>query len=833
VLDVLTFYSERIADEGYLGTATEARSLVELARTVGYERGPGRSAEALLAFTLDGSPGSPPVVQIPAGTQVASLPGPGELPQTFETSAPLTARPAWNMLTARTQGSTPPAPDARGMYLRGQVTALDVGDAVLLAGEPGSPVSGPWALRTVSRVTPMPAQTLTRVEWAEALPASLPLSSLRAYALRLSTGLFGATAPDWRVIPADTKKQFLQAAPANAPVAVLRTHTRAAVGPDDWPDFDVVPKGLTNTVDLEGAHPDLVAGSWLVLQAPAKPTEPTKGAGPAGSGPVSALYRVRSSVVGSRSDFAVSGRTTRVWLDGPLDVGSTFPGVLRTTVAFAASELLDLAPAPVVSPVTGTTVELDAAVDMLPAGRPVVVSGPAPWLRVADDTSTLTLTRPDGSVVPVRAGEVLQVRGSGEVVGGVTVWPVQLDGVTGTLAAAEHQAAIVPPPDGAARRVEAAVVAVSPADVTGQPTTPTLRLTAPLVGCYDRGQLRIAANVAAASHGESRTEVLGSGDAGTVFQRFRLAQAPLTHVDGVSSLVVRVDGVAWSEVRSLHGHGGTDRVYVVRLADDDTVTVHFGDGVTGARLPTGEENVVVDYRAGTGLAGHLPADRLTLLMTRPLGVRSVTNPLPTGLAADPDSPGDLRRLAPRTALTLDRVVSVTDVADAARQTPGIAKAASSIAWTNERPVIHLTVAGEAGQPVDDIALASLRAELRAAGDPHVGLVAEEAQTVRFLATVAVFVEAGHQPSVVRGAVRSRLLEVFGFTGRDLGQPVAASEVTAVAQRVSGVSAVTLTRFQASEATTTRPMLPARAAGPAGPAQLRLLDPGELTVDVAT
>ena len=54
------------------------------------------------------------------------------------------------------------------------------------------------------------------------------------------------------------------------------------------------------------------------------------------------------------------------------------------------------------------------------------------------------------------------------------------------------------------------------------------------------------------------------------------------------------------------------------------------------------------YRVGTGLPGLVDAGQLTLLMTRPLGVRGVTNPLPTGLAADPDPPDTVRRNAPRT-----------------------------------------------------------------------------------------------------------------------------------------------------------------------------------------
>ena len=40
-LDVLTFYQERIANEGFLGTAIERRSVLELARSIGYELSPG------------------------------------------------------------------------------------------------------------------------------------------------------------------------------------------------------------------------------------------------------------------------------------------------------------------------------------------------------------------------------------------------------------------------------------------------------------------------------------------------------------------------------------------------------------------------------------------------------------------------------------------------------------------------------------------------------------------------------------------------------------------------------------------------------------------------
>ena len=86
--DVLTFYQERIANEGYLRTATERRSILELARLVGYTLRPGVAASVYLAFTLDEGY----QVEIPAGTRAQSLPAPGELPQPFETAEPLQAR---------------------------------------------------------------------------------------------------------------------------------------------------------------------------------------------------------------------------------------------------------------------------------------------------------------------------------------------------------------------------------------------------------------------------------------------------------------------------------------------------------------------------------------------------------------------------------------------------------------------------------------------------------------------------------------------------------------------------------------------------------------------
>lgn len=107
--DILTFYQERIANEGYLSTALERRSLHELANLVGYKLRPALSSSVYLAFDVqpppaldrEVPPAPPHEVLIPKGTQARHIPGPGELPQVFETKEDLIARPEWNQLKPR------------------------------------------------------------------------------------------------------------------------------------------------------------------------------------------------------------------------------------------------------------------------------------------------------------------------------------------------------------------------------------------------------------------------------------------------------------------------------------------------------------------------------------------------------------------------------------------------------------------------------------------------------------------------------------------------------------------------------------------------------------
>ena len=101
VADVLSFYQERIANEGFLRTAIERLSVLELARTLGYELAPGVAASVYLSFIADSSPGAPPIVVVPQGTKVQNTPPQGKLPQIFETLDDIQAYAARNALAPR------------------------------------------------------------------------------------------------------------------------------------------------------------------------------------------------------------------------------------------------------------------------------------------------------------------------------------------------------------------------------------------------------------------------------------------------------------------------------------------------------------------------------------------------------------------------------------------------------------------------------------------------------------------------------------------------------------------------------------------------------------
>ena len=255
------------------------------------------------------------------------------------------------------------------------------------------------------------------------MPYVQPAAQPRVYALRTRAAVFGYNAPDWRAMPAEIK----------------RVYPGTADG--EWQGLTL--SGIANdtedagrTLYLDTTYPQIVPDSWVVVA--------TK--------EYAEVYRVESAAEDARVGFALSGKSTRLRLDGENFV-EQFDGDVREIVVFGQSEELAQTERPLTTTVGGDRVVLAERIDGVGEGRLIAVTG--------------------------------------------------LDAATG--------------------EPRAEIATLLRTGATGDGAT-WLIFEAPLAFAYDRESVRFNANVARATHGEFRAEVLGSGDGSAAFQRFELAR---------------------------------------------------------------------------------------------------------------------------------------------------------------------------------------------------------------------------------------------------------------------------------------------------------------------
>jgi len=925
VADVLTFYQERISNEGYLRTATERHSILELARLVGYDLRPGVAASTFLAYTLE----KDHETEIPAGSRVQSVPGPGELPQTFETAEPLKARAAWNNLQPRmtrpqriTLGdSKHPLTDANLIeiaYFEGTATKLQPNDALLFVF---SDKKDQQVVRLVTKVEPdfdakRTAVTLQEVSSQEeadflatlatdvaaalrdealqqptkqpairlvtmlkalqaSMDAGVPVAqvakevktdadqllkigarpaipkALKALIVSLQSDLIAAlgklvstealvggspttgpvdglqqdarskktdlsslvsrlgtphsmtpangsqlfrniadtfaanadTAPKLLVAFRPELAPLLYAAMANASVTdapgckvyALRvnaplfghnatpnqvTITARETVTKPWPIIED-----TTVVTLDTVYPGVFSGSWVIVQEQDTPLVTQKGSVIAKAGSDTASLSV--------AKYGISGKCTKINLVSPLDgrtpvpwftrptepppVGAKGPGAagdeapmdassfdgIRSTRVCAQSEELALAKEPITCSICDHEIELDSLYDGLETGR---------WIIVAGERADIP------GVTGVKDAELAMLAGVSQT-------------FDETLPGDRLHTKLTLANDG-------------------------------LAFCFKRDTAKIYGNVVRATHGETRNELLGSGDGAVPRQRFDLKASPLTFVaaatatGAASTLNVRANDVLWHEVEAIADAGPTGHAYVTRTDDTDKTTTVFGDGIHGARLPTGSGNVKAAYRSGIGKPGNVQAGQLTLLATKPLGVKEVVNPIRASGGADRDNRDQARRNVPVALQALDRLVSVQDYADFARSFAGIGKASARRLSDGHRELVHVTIAGVDDIPIDQSSdlHRTLLAALQGLGDPFQPVQLAPRSLLLLVMSAGVALQPDYAWELVEPKIRAAVLEAFGFDHRELGQSVYLSEVASAIQAVEGVAYVDVDKF---------------------------------------
>ncbi|MFE1872772.1 putative baseplate assembly protein [Streptomyces sp. NPDC059496] len=894
VADILTFYTERHAQEGYLATAGEPESLTRLGRLVGYRPRPALGAGGYLAYTLD--PGAKALLSV--GSQVKSVPAQDQLPQTFETSEELSADAQWNTLavrrTAPPQVSAIDAPGIDRLTFAGPALNLKAGDRILLLFAIGQE---PLA-RVVARATPEFTLGRTEVDLVRLVTPDLfeaartavhratRATPARAAAARLREALeaacdrltpdgeptdrYGALADASRLIAegiaflpaqrdatlarwADTEVARAVRAVRAALAAVAAEQLRSLPEAEYLRDLArnlACPDDCERTADDCDRATVLIATASVLPALRRRPSRPPASSRELGTA-LGDLWDPRSDAVPgllAAAEPRLAGSIHRAWATQEISVP-------RQT---SAVQVLRVKGRPLAPPrrhePAGTIedIHVEGAHDGVLPGTWVVSeqAGEEPQRLVVRVTRVaqlrLPVPAPEGAppvTVPVTRitvdGLWYAARDGRVPYDDITVWAAGED-----LALAEQPVT----DDVAGDRIELAqvytglrpgrrlVVSGERTDIPGttgipgselamlaavqqtlgtngpgEPVRTTLVLAAPLAYSYRRDTLTIHGNVVPATQGETRSEVLGSGDATRPRQTFTLRQvspaAPLTHLPANTpggaepALTVRVDAVRRHPAEDLSVRGPQDGGYVL-TEGPGTASVAFGDGVHGSRLPTGAENVTATYRTGGGARGNLPPGRITQLVSRPLGVSAATNPLPSTGGTDADGPEDTRAGIPLRCHALDRLVSVRDYADFARSRAGIGRAAAARLSDGRREVVHVTVAGADDVPVDasDPLLRSLAAALTEFGDPHLPVTVDVRELVLLVLSAGLKVLPDHSFDTVEPAVRAAVLGTLGFAARDLAQPAHLSEVLAAMQAVPGVDYVDVDVFAGISAT---------------------------------
>jgi hypothetical protein len=820
VSDVLTFYQERIANESYLRTATERLSVQEMARLTGYELGPGVAASTFLSFTLNDSPGAlgpilnvaatpaatvdlPPVT-IPVGTQVKSIPAPGEQAQTFETVEEIVANASWNII--RPQQTQPQilTVDSKLLFLSGTSLGIKQGD-VLLINAGGSSI-----MVKVLKVTQHLDLQTTQVDLSDNVslpqfnqqPEGNPGQILIVLKVFNTAAIKTVTNKVWnqsdlnayvkiqRWSPVDFKASIQQLAVTPQPIAdqnVYIFRKRASVfgynaplqivpniSPTTWVDQNLKNE-FKGTLWLDSVYDEILPNSFIGVQLASGQAKSDLGS--------SFVIPVQAADSRSRTEYGISAKATVVSFNNsggwaqPVDNTSLLSD-LRGLTVYCQSELLNLPQIAIPDFVQGNKVVLDGYYDGLFEGQHLMLTG-----NVSDPLG-------------VTASEL------------VTILSVGFENISTVLT-----------------------------------------FTAALQNVYIRTSVTMNGNIARATNGATVSEILGSGDATQIFQTFKLKQGPLTYISAdttsgnKSSLSVRVNDLLWQEVPFFFGHAPDEMIFITTRDNLNNTSVKFGDGITGLRPMSGQNNIKASYRIGIGFAAEIQPNQLSQLLSAPPGVKSAINSLGPDGAEDPENIDDAKTNATLKIKTLDRVVSLQDYEDFARSFSGIGKSLATWTWNGQRRSVFLTVAGSGGTALDlnsDLS-DNLKDAFISFGDPNVHLTIASYQATYFHISGKLLVDPQYIPKDVVAQISAVMQDKFSFEQRSFGQPVTYGEVEAVIQNVPGVVAVDIQKFfiTGTDPGSGNPpalliaKLPQPGLDSAFPAELLTLDPRPLDLNITT
>lgn len=750
--DILTFYQEHYANEAFLRTAQWRDSIAHLVRLLGYRLTPGLSGSGRFAFEVKGTE----PVTLPAGYPLKAELDEVADPVDFETSAALTAYPhlsrfalyrARNYTGGLASGATSfeisaagGATDAASLAAVG----LKAGERLMLiASEPS------WTRTSTATIAAQHEPQLVKIKQVTL--------TLGRCIVELETSLRGSwSGPVTAYRVNRTFRHFGAQAPLKSHTSILGTGGKVEGIRESATVFSRHLSGdcteTSSSISLPAAFvaldqevTDLTPDTTLLWQAPVK----------YGSGlhPLIVARKIAAVSAGPIAFGDLQGSATFLTFDAPI--------VTNDTPATAYADLREI--------------RLHEATSPALAVRPLSTSPTGPVSAV----NQLSFYGTAAAAAPL-VGRPLIVQAADGRVAEATVQ--QLAPVSGL---ADEEAAMRP-----------LVLSTVLSDFTKQ----DFDENAPSVTVFG--------NVVDATQGKSQPPVaLGHGDSRKSFQTFKLPKAPLAYLLSASAtppevpeLTVRVEGRAWTRVDSFFGRTPLEEIYIVRQDAAGDTWVQFGDGLTGARLPSGLKNITTTYRVGSGAHGSLKPETKIQLGARVLHLEKGQLPGVIAGGSDAESGEKARRAAPAKLQSLGRIVSISDYEAETLALAGVTKAAAVWDQVHGLPSVVLTVLLAAGRADEYASIkATILAAQRGRGSDRHPVVVRQAFLRYIYLDVEYAFDSTLRPEDIDAALRLALgftpvadqaaaaaKGLFALEVRRLGEPEYASRIEGRLQQVAGV-----------------------------------------------
>lgn len=753
--DILTFYQELCANEAYLRTAQQRDSIADLVRLLGYRLAPGQGGAGDVAFGIKGDK----PVDVPVGFGVKAQVGAAEKQLDFQTSAEATSYPHLSQfhlyrprlpaqpIVAGPANNRLEVQDIDGAVSVGSIGALDLkkGDRIMLVPDaamfdvPGTPYSAQkkTEILIVSKVDRVLDRTIITFEGSLVENRG---ASVKAYKLGRTFRHFGHNAPAL-LTKFDNASQKATQEATNFTRTIWTTHSGTA---------NYYSTLLETEMPLDQSVSDLAVGGKLVVQG-----------------------FMKFDAVSSPVPFTVVKDLTGVGASSLVWGNLSGPATMVTVNARLAAN--------------GSVLNEVADIRQLQFHE---VKGPQMTLRA-----------------PSRWNSGAFVNTS-----------VAYFGLFSDAVALAGRKLLLSRPDGT---VVSAVVTSLPSDIslTGRDTVnpwlwPILLSEKPAPFTLDDLDekdpvVTVYGNIVPVTQGKAeRPATLGNGDNRQAFQTFKLPKAPLTYLNDpavtppeVPELDIYVNDRLWALIPSLFGRRPEEEVYIVREDVNNDSWVQFGDGKTGARLPSGIGNVTAQYRTGFGAFGPLKDGTSVQAAGKLERLDKVWLPGVISGGEDPEDGANARDAAPGKIQSLDRLVSASDFAAETLAIAGVSKAAAAWELVNNVPAMVVTVLMDTGRAAEIASVqTSLNSANRCRGPQRFPVIVHQGAR-RYLYISATFALAStYREEIVTAAIKAALgvageegagidgsAGLLGMRQRAFGEKEYATRVAGAIQNVEGVA----------------------------------------------